>query len=135
MALATFGAIMSFALELEEHIRQFYQANRWSSLEGLCSDILRATEKRIKRLERTRRESVAEMILEPIQGLEEGDYVLPSPDAQDDSAFLQRALELEKTAQRFYTVAAEKMPVREVSRVLERMGREHQRVLETLQDH
>jgi rubrerythrin len=125
MDLATFGAILSFAIDIEGQAAQFYETatplhDQFSNLASVC-------QKNGKQLERIRRENVAEMILEPITGFESDDYTpdfaLPA-DASPASAAAQAA-QVETTFERFYEVAAEKLPIKEVSRRLEKMARQH----------
>jgi len=79
MELATFGAIMTFALEMEKQAADFYTEAAHGELEEIFSSLALDSRKRMKRLERTRREGVAEMILEPITGLNGDDYRVELP--------------------------------------------------------
>lgn len=110
--LNTFGAVFSFAIELEAQLSAYYRGIGDSTL-------ARAAEKRRKKLERARRENVVEITLEPITGLDAADYAL---DLGDDSAAGQAAAEV---AAQFYRDAAPKINVRAAQRALERCGREH----------
>lgn len=111
--LNTFGAILSFAIELEGQIAAYYRS---------MGDAARAAEaeKRRSNLERVRREHVTEIKLEPIEGLNETNYAL---NVSDTSPAGQKALEA--TAARFYEDVAPKINVREAQRALERCGRQH----------
>jgi rubrerythrin len=124
MSLATFGAIISFALSLEQAAFEFYsqvlEQGRGEPFEELFS----RTKKMTKRLERLRREGISEMILEPIQGLEQSDYLMPSGAPEDTGELYMHALALEETRQRFYQDAMEKIPIREVARQFARMAKE-----------
>lgn len=112
-SLNTFGAILSFAIELEARLSDYY--------DGLGSLArAKAADKRRKKLERVRRENVVEITLEPIEGLSADDYAL---DLNDVSAAGQ--LEAARTAARFYQDVAPKINVRAAQRALERCGREH----------
>jgi hypothetical protein len=112
-SLNSFGSILSFAIELETRIRDYYQA-AGSSARAADAD------KRRVNLERVRRENVTEIKLEPIEGLHEGNYTV---NVEDTSAAGQSALEA--TAARFYTDVAPKINVREAQRALERCARQH----------
>jgi rubrerythrin len=127
MDLATFGAIMSYALEIEERAFEFYTAAARGQLEEVFSDLARASKKRAKRMERTRREGVAEMILEPITGLNGEDYLVGLSSEADEPALLKQALALTESATRFYRDAAAKLPIREVVRTFTRMADESEK--------
>ena len=112
-SLNTFGAIMTYAIELETRLRDYYTA---------AGDTARAADadKRRTNLERVRRENVTEIKLEPIEGLDENNYAL---DLSDTSAGGKAAIEA--TAARFYTDVAPKINVREAQRALERSAKQH----------
>ena len=74
MKLGTFGAILGFALQMEEQTASFYKTAAQDHPGELFTDMARRARKRVTRLERARREGVAEMILEPITGLDSDDY-------------------------------------------------------------
>lgn len=113
-SLNTFGAILTYAIELETRLRDYYQG---------IGNSTRAAEadKRRSNLERVRRENVTEIKLEPIEGLDEANYVLNLGDA---STAGQKTIE--SIAARFYTDVAPKINVREAQRALERCGRQHE---------
>ena len=115
MDLGTFGAIMKFALEVETEVSRFYQ-----SAQGLAKDkdlarvfgsLASRGEKRIKTIERIRRENVTEMILEPIVGLDSDAYqpTISIPEDADDSILTNIAREVEKKLNSFYNDAAAKL--------------------------
>lgn len=112
-SLNTFGAILTYAIELETRLRDYYQA-------AGVSDRAADADKRRSNLERVRRENVTEIKLEPIEGLDEADYAL---NLGDTSAAGQAAIEA--TAARFFSDVAPKINVREAQRALERCARQH----------
>ena len=112
-SLNAFGAILSFAIDLESRLRDYYQ-------EAGNTERADAAEKRRVKLERVRRESVLEITLEPIDGLDEADYVL---DLNDITVVGQNVAE--RIVARFYADVAPKINVREAQRALEKIGREH----------
>jgi hypothetical protein len=112
-SLNTFGAILTYAIELERQLTDYY---RLAGNESCAAD----ADKRRAKLERVRRESVLEITLEAIEGLNEDDYVL---DLSDTSVVGQGVVE--RVAARFYADVAPKINVREAQRALERAGREH----------
>ncbi len=111
--LNTFGAVFTFAIELEARLGAYY-----AGIGDAAKS--RAAEKRRKKLERVRRENVVEITLEPILGLSADNYKL---DLRDGSAAGQAAAAA--AAARFYHEAAPKINVRVAQRALERCGKEH----------
>jgi hypothetical protein len=113
MALNSFGAILTYAINLETRLRDYYQA---------VGDSSRAADadKRRANMERVRRENVTEIKLEPIQGLDEANYTL---NLDDTSPAGQQAVE--RIAARYYTDVAPHINVREAQRALERAARQH----------
>jgi len=140
MELGTFGAILSFALEFEGNITAFFSAAADAAGKGdaaeLFADLAKAGDKRLKAIERTRRENVAEMILEPISGFRSEDYALDVelPAGAPATALVAQAAGIEKTAAAYYTTASEKVSVPEVARILKKMAQQHAAQLETLEE-
>lgn len=116
-SLNTFGAIMTYAIDLETRLRDYYQA-AGNSARAADAD------KRRQTLERVRRENVTEIKLEPIEGLNEANYAL---DLNDATGTGQHAVE--QTAAQFYTDVAPKLNVREAQRALERAARQHRELM------
>ncbi len=116
--LNSFGSILTFAIDLETRIRDYYSA---------AADSARAadSDKRRINLERVRRENVTEIKLEPIEGLGEAAYTL---NLADTSAAAQKAVEA--AAAQFYADVAPKINVREAQRALERCARQHRELAE-----
>jgi rubrerythrin len=126
MELGTFGAILRFAMDLEEQAVGFYEGAARGGLEETFGELARGSGKRLRRLERARREMVAEMILESITGLDGDAYQVDLDPGTDEAGLVQQAQALEETAARFYRDAAEKMPIREVVRLFQRLARENE---------
>jgi hypothetical protein len=118
-SLNTFGAILTYAINLEARMRDYYQA---------AGNAARAqgSDKRRQTLERIRREYVVEITLEPIDGLDEDNYPFnfsnPSADGQQS---------IENTAAQFYADVSPKINVRQAQRALERCGREHRELVQS----
>jgi rubrerythrin len=125
MELGTFGAILGFALDLEERAAGFYEAVAQGEREGAFQDLAKGTHKRLERLERARREGVAEMILESITGLSDDAYQVDLAPGAGEVDRLRQAIALEETAARFYRDAAAKMPIKEIVRLFERLAKEN----------
>lgn len=134
MDLATFGAILSHALELEGRVAEFYKEGAQGELEQLFNSLAKGSEKRARRAERTRREGVAEMILEPITGINSEAYEVELESADAPGERLEQAIALETASERFYSDASEKIPVREVARTFQRMAKENRSRLKELQE-
>ncbi len=112
-SLNTFGSIMTYAIELEARLHDYYhQAGNL--------DRAKIADKNRSKLERVRRENVTEIKLEPIDGLDEANYDF---DLSDTSAEGQQRVE--SMAARFYADVAPKMNVREAERMLNRVGKQH----------
>lgn len=115
MELGTFGAIMKFALETEQDVTRFYEAAsklvKDQNQVTLFQDLLKRGEKRLKTLERVRRENVTEMILEPIIGLDSENYKIETeiPSSPDEKAVQELALSIEKGLFEFYSHAGKKI--------------------------
>ena len=125
MELGTFGAIIGFALGVEERAADFYDSAAEGEMAALFSPFAARSRERVKRLERARRELVSEMILESITGLDGDDYQVAPGFAADRAGLLHEARTLEETTARFYQDAASKMPIREVVRLFRRLAAEN----------
>ena len=74
MTLSTFGAIMGFAAEMVQQTETLYKTMVQKAKNPLLREalqvLLEEERKNYSLMERTRRENVTEMILEPIAGLD-----------------------------------------------------------------
>lgn len=112
-SLNTFGAILSYAIELETRLTDYYKAA------GKAEQVS-AADKRREKLERARRTYVLEITLEPIDGLNEANYTL---NLNDTSPAGQKAVE--QIATRFYNEVSPHINVRDAQRLLEKCAKEH----------
>lgn len=112
-SLNTFGAIMTYAINLEGNLADYYEA-------AGDTESAKEANKRKSKLERVRRENVLEITLEAIDGLDEADYDFNFDDTSDTG---QQAIEA--TAARFYEDVAPKINVRQAQRVLNRFAGQH----------
>jgi len=132
MPLENFGSILNFAEELESQDQEFYEAVAGNPA---CSDHKQMFEqfaanakKNLKNVQRTRRENVTEMILEPIKDFVRAPFcevcqAAPGMTAEDALATADR---LEDRAVRYYTEAAVKIKaLPEVARALKLLGKKH----------
>lgn len=130
MALTQFGSIFKFALQLEEQMAEFYE--QAAKEDEINSDEFtrraKACRIRKRKLEQSRRLNVTEMILEPIEGLDESSYHL-------DLILTPQAINAnEETISRFYTDAGPKINVLESRRVFARCKKEHSRLVMIVSD-
>ena len=132
MQLGTFGAIMGFAMSIEDRSAAFFEQAARAEMAATFALLARESSRRRKRLERARRELVSEMILESITGLNGDDYRVTVDPGTADGEVLRQALAMEETAARYYRDAAAKMPIREVVRLFERLAQENDRRLAQL---
>ncbi len=127
MELGTFGAILRFAIQLEELAVAFYEAAARGRLEEPFRMLRQGCGRRLQRLERARREGVAEMILESIRGLDSNDYGVALDPKADEAALQRQAVALEEMMGRFYRDAAAKMPIPEISRLFRQLAEENEK--------
>lgn len=141
MPLKNFGSILNFAAELETADYNFYKtaaanpagADQKTILESLAEE----KKKNEELMLRTCRESVCEMILEPIVDFTRTAFISDraGADKMNWDLLLSKALQLETTAQKFYVEAAEKiMALPEVSRALNRTAKRRAADKEKLQE-
>jgi rubrerythrin len=132
MPLENFGSILNFAEELEKQDQSFFAAIAGNPacaefkemFEQFASDV----GKNIKEVQRTRRENVTEMILEPVRNFARAPFCEECADAgsMDGEAALATAKRLVARAERYYAEAAEKIKAQpEVSRALKTIGKKH----------
>jgi hypothetical protein len=130
MELTNFGIVLTFAAELEAADSQFYlRASKnpvMDQFQSTLEEVNAILKKNEKELLRARRENVTEMILEPIQDFHAATFSCDRSGAEENraAAVLDKAVEIEANAGRFYAVAAEKMrALPEVSRLLAKVGK------------
>ena len=126
MNLNQFGAVMTFAIELEENLAKFYvQASEINKeLKDKFEKRAKDAKSRKKKLEKSRREKVTEIILEPIEGLNPQDFVL------DLSSYDPENIKsIENTVAKFFDLAHQKINVFESKRVLKRCAQQHRSLI------
>ena len=138
MALSTFGAIMGFAAEMVQRTETFYKTMVQRAKNPIVGEalqvLLEEERKNYSLMERTRRENVTEMILEPIAGLDQSDYELEMKgmDQTEDSDLLKMALILEERERRFFSEVSDKVPLPEVGRIFRKVAQKKERSLAKL---
>jgi hypothetical protein len=137
--LGTFGAIMKFAMEIEQEVNKFYESAssfaKDSNLMNQFQKLHKRGEKRLKTLERVRRENVTEMILEPIHGLDSENYKFDSEilSTTDEIALVELARAIEKGLFDFYSQAAAKIDfLIEASYAFELLAEANEQAIESL---
>jgi hypothetical protein len=138
MALTTFGAIMGFAAEITGRTGDTYKAMVQKAKDPGLKEALQVLSieagKSHSLMEKTRRENVTEMILEPISGLQQEDYEidLKVTDPMEDADLLKAALAFEERERKFFGDVSTKVPLPEVARVLRKMAQKKLENLEKL---
>ncbi len=102
-------------MDIEQEVTRFYEyassVEKDQKLLGQYQDLYKRGQKRVKTLERVRRENVTEMILEPIIGLDSDNYQLITeiPSSVEQKDVKELAIDIEKELLEFYTHAAAKI--------------------------
>lgn len=131
MELGTLGAVLRFAIELEGRSAEFYQEAaslaKHSLAEGVLLALAEAKRRRKELLERSRREYINEMLLEPIAGLRGSDYLIETELYSKTTHYdtLRLAIELEENSRRFYFDGVRRVNLPELNRVFEKLGEEN----------
>ncbi len=139
MALTTFGAIMGFAAGMVKEAEETYKALAEKAKDSGLKEVLEALSveegKNHALMVKTRRENVTEMILEPVSGLDQGDYELELKglDTGEDTGILRAALALEERGKKFFYEASAKVPLPEVAKIFRKMVQKKEGALERLQ--
>jgi len=141
MPLENFGSILNFAEELELQDLGFYKTvaenPACADHKHMFAEFAAAIEKNVKAVQRTRRENVTEMILEPIKGFMRAPFceVCGAAGLMTADEALKTARRLEDRAVRYYTEAATKIKAQpEVARALKAVGKKHAAHLTKLQE-
>ncbi len=136
MSLNTFGAIVTFAIDLEGAMQRFYEEA--SAVGGDAAETFenyaKKSAKRRQRLIAVRQDNVTEMVLEPISGLNQIDYEPNAATPTDRASALAEAIRLEERAERFYTNAGPKLNVTEPRRAFQKLAQENTERLVELRD-
>lgn len=113
MDLSTTGAILTYALQLENQIKSFYESIQYK-LVGSNKEILETLQntqrKRIHILKRLRRENVTEMILEHIHNFHSENYTLnlEVSDIENEDALVVALRHIHNILYSFFLEAAKK---------------------------
>jgi rubrerythrin len=141
MKLGTAGAVLAFAIDLEARSAEFYEEAASLAKDPAHSEVYLSLaedkRERKKLLERSRREYVNEILLEPIDGLEASQYLVQTDlsSEKDPGAARQVAEKLEANSRRLYLDAAELITLPQIARVLRKLAQgnaDHRLRLESL---
>lgn len=139
MELGTFGVILKFAMEVEQEAINFYESAisqvKDEELLGKFQDLQKRGLKRLKTLERVRRENVTEMILEPIIGFDSENYkpATEIPTGAEERIVQELAVSIEKTLLEFYTQAVVKVDfLSEVAYSFELLAEANEKAIQSL---
>jgi rubrerythrin len=138
MALSTFGAIMGFAAEMIQQTETLYKTMVQKAKEPVLKEALQVMleeeGKNHSLMEKTRRENVTEIILEPVTGLQQGDYEveMKGMDQAQEEDLLKMALILEEREQRFFNDVSDKLPFPEVARIFRKMAQKKEKSIAKL---
>jgi len=129
MPLTSFGAVLSFAEEIETRDRDFYLAlaenPNCAQHRELLQRLAAEAAQRAKTARRIRRENVTEMILEPIRDFERRPFMADRGDPRTMNAAdaVEACRVLEDRAARYYREAAVKIKaLPEAARALRQLG-------------
>ena len=124
MRLNKFGAILKFAMDLEQRAIEFYDAAAKARTSRELEDCAAAARKRLARLETMRRELVNEMLLEPIAGFDAPALPEVGTIPQAGAELDQARVEFEKARAQFYAAASAKVVIvaPALSRAFQRMA-------------
>jgi len=139
MPLENFGSVLNFAEQLEKEDSAFYGilagnpacAPNRALFESLAAD----AKKNIRIIERTRRENVTEMILEPIKDFTRESFCVACQGAETLNAAeaVETAKRLEDRAHRYYAEAAERIKaLPEVARALKSLAKKRKAHMDQL---
>ena len=109
MQLNKFGAILKFAIELEQTAAEGYEAAAAAGPGQGLGESAAAARKRLSRLRTMQRELVNEMLLEPITGFEAPTLSELGVDAADPKDIGRQKARIDQAVKEFYTLAAEKI--------------------------
>ncbi|MHA2600849.1 MAG: hypothetical protein AM324_001785 [Candidatus Thorarchaeota archaeon SMTZ1-83] len=139
MELGTLGAVLKFALDIENRACSFYElacsATTNPNLVAQFEELVQRGQKRIETLMRIRREHTTEMILEPITGLNSDTYnpITAIPEGGDEGTLQLVAVAIETELRDFYTAAAIKIGfLSEVAYSFEQLADENSEAIQHL---
>ena len=141
MPLTSFGSILTFAEEFETQDMAFYSDAvnnpECAGFKFLVEPFVKECKKLIVIIQRTRRENVTEMILEPIQNFVRAPFLIKGKDAQgmSQAEILETIKTIEQRSLDYYTAASKKMKsLPEVATALKLLAKKHTARLKKVKD-
>jgi hypothetical protein len=133
--LGTFGAILKYAIEIEDATSKFYDGLSQKAPEvvkGSIHEFSDISKKNKQTLEKTRRMEMQEMILEAITGIDSANYEAKF-EIPDFVGGVNSAVGIEQKASLFYLDSSKKLGfLPNVARTLERIGKERENRIEKI---
>lgn len=127
--LNQFGAVLTFAIELESKHIVYYQNDKlrlnFPKLIDEFESRIKLAQRHIKNLERSRRENITEITLEPIEGLKSDNYHI---DQEEFS--LEEIQANHRSLYQFYEESGPKINVLETKRLFRKCCSDHKNILE-----
>jgi rubrerythrin len=142
MPLTNFGSILNFAETLESEDATLYaklaEHDACADIKALLEQFSRDNKKHIQTAQRTRRENVTEMILEPVKDFTRAPYQAVVADDElenlDTAGALRILKKREQNAEHYYADAARKIKaLPEVARALKTLAKKHTAHLKQLE--
>ena len=109
MQLNKFGAILKFAIELEQKAAEFYETAAQAAPSQELEESAAAARKRLSRLKVMQRELVNEMLLEPIAGFDQPALPELAVGSTSPERIQRQKAQIEQAARQFYTIASDKL--------------------------
>jgi rubrerythrin len=141
MQLTSFGSILSFAEDMEIKDQAFYSGvfdnQENAELKFLVETFIKECKKNIVNIQRTRRENVTEMILEPINDFESTSFEISEKDGSTmkSEQIIETIKILEQRSLDYYTAASVKIKsLPEVANALRLLGKKHKIRLRKIDD-
>jgi len=132
MPLTSFGSILTFAEKNETQDMAFYSEAvnnpECARVQSLIEPFIKDCKKNIVIIQRTRRENVTEMILEPIQDFARASFLLKEKDAREmsEAEVIENIKTMGQRSQDYYTTASKKMKsLPEVANALKLLAKKH----------
>lgn len=117
MSLSSFSSLLDFAIKQQKDAADFFALDN-SLYKERFAKLHDEAKKNIKNLETILRENVAEIIMEPLEELNESDYSLQL----DGIDALQASINILEKQTRFFQDAAKVINLKDVKRIFEKLA-------------
>lgn len=128
MELTSFGSIMKFAIERESDVKAILseaaKSEKLNPIREKIEALISQNSGNLKLLERTRREGICEMVLHPISGLDEANYLFSATKVEGMSPndFETLIKKVCGKIAKFYADAADKLPADDAKRAFHKLA-------------